>query len=504
MELSTRRRRLALGALAVAMLTIGLDVTVLTVALPTLAADLHANTSALQWFSTAYTLALAAVMLPAGALGDRFGRKKLLLGALIVFGVASLACAFATTPGQLVAGRVVLGLAAGVMMPLSMAVLPVLFPDPDERQRALTVWVTATAIGLPLGPIVGGWLLQHFWWGSAFLINVPMVAVGAVAVALLVPESSAAERFPIDIAGAVLSAAGMLGLTYGFIRLGEHGWDDLPAWAVVIAGVCALLAFAAWQRRAAVPLVDLGLFASARFRWGTGLSVLVNFAMFGLFFTVPQFFQAVLGTDAFGSGLRLLPLIGGLLVGSRAIEPLLPRVGARVAIPAGLVILGAGLLLGALTGVHSGYGYVAAWTTLLGIGMGVVMPTAMGMAMADLPAERAGSGSGLMQALRQAGGTIGVAMLGTVALTRYRDELGPLDRAPISDGVTAGVAVTRRLGDPAAVEVVQRAFVSGMSATLAVCAALCLLTALAAAIRLRSVPRTSARAAGAAESVHVG
>ncbi len=503
MELSPRRRRLALGALAVAMLTIGLDVTVLTVALPTLAADLHADTSALQWFSSAYTLALAAVMLPAGALGDRFGRKKLLLGALIVFGLASLACAFATAPGQLIAGRVILGVAAGVMMPLSMAVLPVLFPEPAERQRALTVWVTATAVGLPLGPIVGGWLLQHFWWGSAFLINVPMVAVGAAAVALLVPESSAAERFPIDVTGAVLAAAGMLGLTYGFIRLGERGWGDALAWTVIGAGVLAVVAFAGWQRRAPAPLVDLGLFASPRFRWGTALSVLVNFAMFGLFFTVPQYFQAVLGADAFGSGLRLLPMIGGLLIGSRAIEPLLPRVGARVAVPAGLVILGGALLLGALTTVDSGYGYTAAWTTLLGIGMGVVMPTAMGMAMADLPAERAGSGSGLLQALRQAGGTIGVAVLGTVALTRYRSELGPLDRAPISDGVTAGVAVTRRLGDPAAVELVQRAFVSGMSATLAVCAGLCLLAAAAAAFLLRSVPRIPATA-GAAESMHVG
>ncbi|MFE1596082.1 MFS transporter [Nocardia sp. NPDC058705] len=501
MRTEDTRSWLALGALALAMLTIGLDVTVLTVAIPTLAVDLDANTAALQWFSSAYTLALAALMLPAGALGDRYGRKRMLLAALMLFGVASLACAFAGSAGQLIAARVVLGIAAAAMMPLSMAVLPVLFSDPAQRQRAVTIWVTSTAIGLPLGPIVGGWLLQHYWWGSVFLINVPLVIVGALAVATLVPESRADNTFRIDLGGAALSAAGMLGLTYGFIRIGDHGWDDIAAWIVVVAGVALLAVFLWWQRRAAHPLIDLALFTSPGFSWGTAISILVSFAMFGMFFTVPQYFQAVLGVDALGSGLRLLPMIGGLVVGSRLVDVLLPRLGARVVLTAGFAVLAGGIGLGAFTRVDSGYGLTAVWTTVLGIGMGVVMPAAMGMALGELTAARSGSGSALLQALRQAGGTIGVAVLGTVLATAYRSDLGALNRPPISDGVNAGVAATAN--DPVALAQVQSAFVAGMDTMLGVCAGLCAVAAVAGAVFVRG-QRSSLDGSVAAESAHVG
>ncbi|TCJ94487.1 MFS transporter [Nocardia alba] len=502
MRTEDARRWLALGALAVAMLTIGLDVTVLTVALPTLAVDLHANTGALQWFSGAYTLALAAFMLPAGALGDRYGRKRFLLGALVLFGLSSIACAFADSSAVLIAARAVLGIAAAATMPLSMAVLPVLFPDPAQRQRALTIWITSTAIGLPLGPIVGGWLLNHFWWGSVFLLNVPMVIVGALAVALLVPESRADNRFPVDVPGAIASAVGMLGLTYGFIRIGEKGWSDSTSWAIIAAAVATSAGFLWWQRRAPHPLIDLGLFRSARFCWGTAFLILVNFAMFGMFFTVPQYFQAVLGVDALGSGLRLLPMIGGLIVGSRVVDRLLPRLGARVVLVAGFLVLAAGTTLGALTRVDSGYGLTALWITVLGAGMGLVMPTAMGLAMGDLAAERAGSGSALMQALRQAGGTIGVAVLGSVLVTAYRGDLGELNREPISDGIAAGVAVARHAQDAAMLAQVQQAFVTGMDVMLWVCAALCLASAIAAALFVRLRAGGADDAPHAAESVH--
>ncbi|MEU7143074.1 MFS transporter [Nocardia sp. NPDC046473] len=486
MKTDATRRWLALGALAFAMLTIGLDVTVLTVALPTLAVDLHANTAALQWFSGAYTLALAALMLPAGALGDRYGRKKFLLAALLVFGAASLACAFAGTAGQLIAGRVALGVAAAVMMPLSMSVLPALFPEPADRQRALTIWVTASALGMPLGPIVGGWLLRNFWWGSVFLINVPMVIIGALAVFALVPESRSANQRRIDVPGVLLSAVGMLGLTYGFIRIGDLGWGNVPAWTTVLAGALLLGAFVLWQRRTAHPLIDLGLFETAGFRWGTALSIVINFAMFGMFFTVPQYFQAVLGVDTLGSGLRLLPLIGGLIVGSRLVSKALPKLGTRVVLTNGFALLAVALGLGAMTSVDSGYGFTALWTTLLGAGMGLAMPTAMGLAMGELTAERSGSGSALIQALRQAGGTIGVAVLGTVLSTQYRSDLGSLNRDPISDGVNAGVAAARQLGDSAVLHQVQSAFVGGMAAMLWVCAIMCALSAVVAAVVIRS------------------
>ncbi|MCX4097234.1 MFS transporter [Nocardia sp. alder85J] len=496
-------RWLALGALALAMLTIGLDTTVLTVALPTMAVDLHANTAALQWFTAAYTLALAALMIPAGALGDRYGRKRFLLAALALFGVASAACALATTSAELIAARAVLGVGAAVMMPLSMSVLPSMFPDQADRQRALTIWVTSTAIGLPLGPIVGGWLLRNFWWGSVFLINVPLVIVGLIAVAALVPESRSAHAFRIDLVGVVLSVLGMTGLTYGFIRLGQ-GWGDGLGWTVVAAGVAVLAAFVVWQRRVANPLIDPALFRNRGFAWGTAHMIVINFAMFGLFFTVPQYFQAVLGVDSLGSGLRLLPLLGGLLVGTRAADTLLTRAGLRTVLPLGFAILAVGLGLGALTGVGTGYGYTALWITLIGAGMGLVMPAAMGMAMGELEAQRAGTGSALLQALRQAGGTIGVAVLGTVLATHYRSGLGAYDRAPISDGVNAGVAVAHKLHDPALLDQVRTAFVDSMDVMLWVCAGLCLLGVVLAAVFTRSPRSADPQPVDAGESVHVG
>ena len=495
---------LALGALALAMLTIGLDTTVLVVALPTMATDLHADTGALQWFTTAYTLSLAALMLPAGALGDRYGRKKFLLAALVLFGGASLWCALATSAGMLIAARAVLGIAAAAMMPLSMAVLPSLFPDQAQRQRAFTIWVSSTAIGLPLGPILGGWLLQHFWWGSVFLINVPLVMVGLVAVAMLVPETRSDHTFRIDLAGVVLSAGGMLGFTYGFIRFGEQGWGDGPAWAALAAGAVLLALFVWWQRRTSAPLVDIGLFANKGFSWGTAYSVVISFAMFGMFFTVPQYFQAVLGVDSLGSGLRLLPLIGGLVVGTRIVDTLLPKLGRRAMIVTGFLILAGGLAMGAMTKVGDGFGYTAAWTTILGFGMGLAMPAAMGMAMGVLSAERAGSGSALLQALRQAAGTIGVAVLGTVLATRYRSELGGYNHEPVSDGVSSGVAVAHATGNDGMLAHVQSAFVSGMGAMLWLCAAVCVLAALLAALRGRDREPGTGAATDAGQSVHVG
>ncbi|NUS44200.1 MAG: MFS transporter [Mycobacteriaceae bacterium] len=503
MEVTDTRRWLALGAMAMAMLTIGLDVTVLTIALPTLAVDLNAGTSALQWFSTAYTLVLAAAMLPAGALGDRYGRKKVLMSAMVLFGIASAASAFAATAGQLIAARALLGLAAAAMMPLSMAMLPVLFPDADARNKAMAIWVTANGIGMPLGPLLGGWLLRNFWWGSVFLINIPVVALGFAAVAFLVPETRSAQRNPIDLPGVALSGAGMLGLTYGFIRAGEQSWTDAVAWISVAAGVALLAAFLAWQRRAAHPLIDTGLFADRAFRWGTVYSTLIMFAMFGMFFTVPQYFQAILGVDALGSGLRLLPLIAGLTVGAKLGERITAKAGVRVTLLAGFAVMAAGLGLGALTDVDSGYGFTAVWIVVTGLGMGFAMPAAMGLALGAITAERAGSASALLQALRQAGGTVGVAVLGTVLATQYRSELGPLDRAPISDGVNAGVAVAHRLGDSAVLAQVQTAFVGGMGLMLWVCAGICVVSLAVVAATTRAAD-TPVRSLDKAESVHAG
>ena len=272
------RKWWALGALALSLMTVGLDLTILNVALPTLATELHASTGELQWFADAYNVVLAAALLPAGLLGDRFGRKRMLLLALSLFGAASLACSFAESSGQLIAGRALLGLGAAALLPLSMSILPVLF-TPAERPRALTIWVTANSLGIPLGPIVGGWLLDNHRGGSVFLINVPVVLIGLAAIAVLLPESRDPRRPRIDVAGVITSSLGLVGLTYGVIQGGEHGWGEPGTLLTLAVGIASLGAFVLRQLREArrpggQPLVDLALFRSPRFTWGGVLSTL--------------------------------------------------------------------------------------------------------------------------------------------------------------------------------------------------------------------------------------
>src|SRR5262245_1997935 len=325
------RRWWALGALTLAVLAVGLDGTVLSVALPTLATDLHASTADLQWFVSGYTLVLAAALLPGGLLGDRYGRKRVLLGALAQFGAGSLACAYAPSSGTFIAARVLLGLGAAAIIPLALSVLTVLFTD-EERPRAVGVWATANFLALPIGPILGGWLLTNYWWGWVFLMNLPVVVIGMLAVAAWLPESRSTERSRLDLVGVLSSSAGLGLLVYGVILAGEHGWGDPLALVSMLGGALVLVAFALWERRLSrrsggQPLVDLDLFRSTSFTWGAILAAVGVFALFGVLFTAPQYFQAILGTDALGSGLRLLPLIGGLAVGAGIADRVAARLG---------------------------------------------------------------------------------------------------------------------------------------------------------------------------------
>jgi MFS transporter, DHA2 family, multidrug resistance protein len=494
------RKWYALGALALSLLVVGLDLTILNVALPTLATDLGASTGQLQWFADSYNLVLAAALLPAGMLGDRYGRKKMLLIALSLFGAASLACSFATSAGELIAGRAVLGLGAAALMPLSMAVLPVLFTA-EERPRALTIWVTANSLGIPLGPIVGGWLLDHYHWGSVFLINVPVVLIGLVAITFLLPESRNPERSGIDVLGVATSSLGLVGLTYGIIEGGENGWTDPVTLLALAIGVASLAGFVAWQRRTEHPLVDLDLFRSRSFTWGGILATLSTFAMFGVLFAMPQYFQAVIGADALGTGLRLLPVIGGLLVGAQLADRVAPRLGAARTVAFGFGLLAAAMIAGATTQADSGYGFAAGWMTVVGAGLGFALPSAMDAAIGALSPERAGIGSAVLMAMRTVGGTIGVAVLGTVLGSAYR---GALDGAPAAarESVAAGVQVADRLGSEDLLHSVQSAFVAGMDAMLWVCGGIAVV---ALVLALRFLPRRAAAAdplAGAAESVH--
>jgi DHA2 family multidrug resistance protein-like MFS transporter len=490
-----RRRWWALGALALSVLVVGLDLTVLNLALPTLGTDLHASTSDLQWFVDAYSLVLAAALLPAGLLGDRLGRKRALVPALVLFGLASLACAYSHSSGELVAARAVLGLGAAVIMPLSLAVIPVLF-TPAERQKAIAVVMSAVFIGYPLGPILGGWLLDNFWWGSVFLINVPVIALALIAVTLLMPESRSEQHPRLDVAGVVISSAGLVALVYGFIKAGQNGWGDATALATLIGGAAVLAAFYLWERGIArrpggQPLVQLSLFESAGFTWGTILSTLVSFALFGILFAMPLYFRDVRGLDSLGAGVRLLPMIGGMVVGMIVGTRLqTPRktpdgtpgtslVGAKVLVTVGFVVMAAALAAGASTTIHSGTGFGAAWFAVAGLGLGLAMPSAMNAAIGALTAERSGAGSAVITAFRQVGATLGAAILGTVLSSAYqaRLHLAGLPAAAAStvhSGVSGGVVVAHALGSASLLGSVDGAFVHGMDVMLWVCAGIAL------------------------------
>ena len=506
---TSARKWWALVAIAASVLVVGLDLTVLTLALPTIATDLHASTSDLQWFSAAYSLVLAAAMLPAGMLGDRLGRKKVLLVALVLFGASSAACAYAGSTGELIAARALLGIGAAAIFPLSLSVIPVLFA-PEERQKAIAVMASATFISFPIGPIVGGYLLDHFWWGSVFLINVPVVVLALIAVAVLLPESRSEQRLRLDAGGVLLSSAGLAGLTYGFIEAGQKGWTDTAALTTIAAGVVVLAVFVAWERwltrRAGSvrPLIELGLFRSASFTWGTTLATLASFAMFGIFFAMPQYFQEVQGANAMGSGLRQLPLIGGLVVGmissTRMASPRrsgdqvrAPLASAKGLVTAGFTIMAAALAFGATTKAGSGTGFAAAWLAAFGLGLGLAMPQTMNAALSALSAERSGSGSALISALRQVGATIGVAVLGTVLATVYRGHLytnglPAATAATAKSSVVGGVEVAHALGSASLLHSARTAFVDGMDTMLWACAGIAVASAVLALIFLPRRP----------------
>jgi EmrB/QacA subfamily drug resistance transporter len=480
---SSSRRWWALSALVLSVLVIGLDATVLNVALPTLSADLGAGTSELQWIADAYLIPFAALMLPAGAFGDRFGRKRLLIAGLLAFVAASLLATAAGSAEALIAARALMGAGAAFIMPLSISILPSIFPA-GERTRAIAVWTAGMAIGLPLGPIVGGYLLDHYWWGSIFLINVPAVAVALVAVVVLLPESRDPGARRIDLPGTLLSVTGLAALIYGVIQAPAQGWGDPAVLASLTAGLALIAALILVETRSPAPMMDLGLFRDRVFLWGSIGATFVSFAMMGALFLVPQFLQAVQGDDAFQTGLRLIPMVAGLMVGGLGSERLLKRLGLRVIMPIGLAVLGSGLALGGLTGATDGYAYVAAWLAVVGAGVGLAMVPATDGVLATLPDDRAGSGSGLLQTLRQAGGAFGVAILGSLLSAVYVSRLPADAPRAAKDSVVAAVRA------PGLADAARHAFADGMDVVLWTCAGASLLSALLV-LRFMSVKRVT-------------
>jgi EmrB/QacA subfamily drug resistance transporter len=504
------RRWWALGALVASMLVLGFDMTILNVALPTMAGELGASTGEQQWMADAYVVVFAALMLPAGLLGDRFGRRRMLMVGLGVFLAGSLVGALAGDVTWVVVARAVMGVGGALVMPLALSVLPSLFP-PTERTKAVGVISAASALGMPLGPIIGGWLLDHFWWGSVFLINVPMAAIGIAACLFLLPETRDPASPKVDAVSTALTAAGLGALIYAIIEAPGRGWGDpppllegvgVPPVLALIAGAFVLLAaLVVRERRSVRPMLDMSLLAHRGFLLNAVAATLVMFVLSGLMFVLPPYLQAVLGNDALGTGVRMLPMMGGLMVAARAAQPVVERFGSRGVVSAGLVVLAFAALLGSRTTVESGYGFTALWLSIAGLGFGFAVVPAMDGALATLPADRAGSGSGLLMTLRQVGGAIGIALLGSLLAGAFRDRLdvtGLPERAADTarESVVASHLVGDRVGAADLVTSADAAYVHGMGLVLLVCGIASLVAALLAGAFL---PNTGSRDATGSE-----
>jgi EmrB/QacA subfamily drug resistance transporter len=486
------RRWWALAALVASMLTLGFDLTILNVALPTMAADLDAGTGAQQWMADAYVVVFAALMLPAGLLGDRFGRRRMLITGLAIFLAGSLVGALAGDVNAVIAARAVMGVGGALVTPLALSVLPTLFA-PDERTKAVGIVSAASALGLPLGPIIGGWLLNHFWWGSVFLVNVPMAAIGIAACVFLLPETRDPSSPRVDALSAALTVSGLGALVYAIIEAPTRGWGDPLVLGMLTASVLLIAALVLRERRVRRPMLDMTLLTHRGFLFNTVAATLVNFILSGLLFVLPPFLQAVLGHDALGTGVRLLPMMGGLLVASRLAPKVVARFGARATVSAGLVVLAFAGLLGSRTTVDSGYGFVALWLSLTGFGFGLSLIPAMNGGLSALPRDRAGSGSGLLMTLRQVGGAIGIALLGSLLAGAFRARLdvtglpaGAADTA--GESVVAAHLVAERAGSAQLAASANSAYVHGMGIVLLVCAIAALVSALLAAAFLPGTP----------------
>ena len=498
-----------LAVMCLGLITVSLDITVLNLALPDISAALHASTADLQWIVDAYSLAFAGAMLAAGVTGDRIGRKRTLVAGLAVFLVASVWCALSRSTGELIAARTLMGLGAAIVLPLSIAIVSVTFTD-GERPKAIGITTAAVALGLPLGPIVGGLLLQHFAWPSVFWINVPVAALTLAACTALLPETRNPAAPRLDVRGVILSAAAIVSLVFGVIRGPEHGWSSPLTIASLAASGILLAGFLVHERRAASPLIDPSLFRDRRFSWGTIATVAVSVALFGILFVLPQYFQSVHGYDALNAGIRLLPLMAGLLAGGSATSAIVKAIGTKVTVAAGLAVLAAALLVLGQVRLATGYTVVAAGLALAGAGVGASIAAAMNTVMASVGGDEAGTGASVNGTLRQVGGALAVAALGSALSAGYTRALHPfLATLPAGDAAIASGSITQAelvaahlaTGGAGLRQAAGTAFLHGMSIVMISCA---VVAALAAITSLVYLPRAAAAASDAEPPAHAG
>ena len=446
------RRWWTLGVLSLSLVLIGLDNTVLNVALPTIQRTFAATASDLQWMVDAYVLVFAGLLLTMGALGDRFGRARALQVGLVIFGASSLLAPFATEVSHLIAVRVAMGIGGALIMPSTLSVIANVFP-PAERPKAITIWAGVSGLGIGLGPLVGGLLIENFEWSAVFLLNAPIVAIALVLGFFLVPESRDPSGAPLDLPGAVLSIGAVSSLVYGIIEAPAAGWTD-PVILTAFGLAAALgLAFAWRETHTAEPMLELSLFKDRRFSAGAGAIALTFFAMFGVIFGLTQYLQFVLGKSALEAGALMVTLAIGIPVGARISLKAVAHAGTNRVMAGGLVVVAAVLLSMTQWTPSTETWAVSATLFVLAVAMANVMAPGTSAVMGAVPEAKAGVGSAMNDLLRQLGGALGVAIIGSVMNSVYRDRMTdavaglPAAAADAAgDSVGAAVAIAGRLG----------------------------------------------------------
>lgn len=432
------RRWQILAVLCVSLFVIVMDNTIVNVALPTLARELGAGTSSLQWIVDAYTLVFAGLLLAAGGLGDRFGRKGALLAGLALFGAFSAAGAFASSTGQLISARAVMGVGAALIFPTTLAIVVNVFTEPRERAAAIGIWTAIAGVGVALGPISGGWLLEHFSWGSVFLVNVPVTVAGIVGTLVLVPRSRDPRAPRLDLPGLVLSIAGVTLLVWSLIEAPSHGWISATTIGGIVGAVALLLVFAWWELRTPAPLLDVNLFRNMRFTAASLAITLGFFALFGFIFLVTQYLQLVKGYSALQAGVRTLPFAIAMVVAAVSSPKVVQRIGTKLVVAAGLALMAGGFAIASTNDASTSYAVIASAMVLMGFGLGSAAAPATESILASLPREKAGVGSAVNDTTREVGGTLGVAVLGSIMASVYGGRiLDALSGTPLPAGLRA-------------------------------------------------------------------
>ena len=441
-----RRRWWILGILSMSLLIIGLDNTILNVAIPTLQREFSASATSLQWMVDAYILVFAGLLLTMGSLGDRFGRKRALQVGLVIFGLSSLFAAYADSSAQLITARALMGIGGALIMPSTLSILTDVFPR-EERGKAIGIWAGVAGLGVGIGPLTGGVLLENFWWGSVFLINIPVVVIAIVTGLILVPESRDPHPKSLDIPGALLSITAISTLVYFIIEAPAHGWTNAFVIAGFLGGAVLTALFLIWESKIDHPMLNLAYFKNPRFSAGAGAIALGFFALFGMIFGMTQYLQFVQGFTPLEAGLRMAPIALGIAAGAGSSHRFVGKLGTNKVVAAGLVGLAVVFVTISFWQIDTNYWIVGGTFFFLAFSMGNVMAPSTDSVMGAVPEVNAGVASAMNDVTRQVAGALGVAVVGSVINTAYSEKMEPaVANLPSEAAVTFGDSIGDSIG----------------------------------------------------------